>query len=170
MTSPVPAAVVSDGNLKVFFTPTIADPSNPTVAECTSVSGFDVSCYFTDDGWAATVNENVVTDGRLCSREVFEGVGTSTNQLAIKYVYRQQDMASATNKAYIQFRKFSTGFFVTRAGTAFEPDIAAGDVVNVYPAVFDTQVPVTGASNEMQKIAQNVRISNNVQRDVVVIS
>lgn len=170
MTSPVPAAITSDGNVKVFYTPTIADPLNPTVAECTSDSGFDVTCYLTDDGWSPSTDENVVTDARLCSRQVFEDIGTYTDHLQIKYIYRQQEPTAVDNKAFTVFKRGTTGFLVVRWGTAFEDDIAAADVVDVVPFTCDVQQKQPSAANEKLKIMQDLRVTNGLQRDVVVVS
>lgn len=171
MTSPVlPAAIDSAGNCKVQFVTTIADPSAPTEDEANAVSGFDASCYFTADGWAMTTDEQVLTDDRLCSRAVFEGVGTYTDKLQVKYVFRQQDPDADDNKPFKIWKRTSTGFYLVRYGTAFEPDMAADDYVDVIPVQFDTQTKVQGAKNEMQKIMQNVRITGLVQRDVQIVA
>lgn len=170
MTAPVPAAITSDGNVKVFYTPTLADPANPTVAECTSVSGFDATCYFTDDGWAPSTDENTVTDARLCSRQVFEDIGTFTDKLQVKYIYRAQDPMAADNMAFRTFKRGATGFFIVRFGAAFEDDIAAGDIVDIYPFTCDVAQKQPAAANEKLKIMQDMRITNTVNRDVVVVS
>jgi hypothetical protein len=170
MTQPVPAAITSDGNVKVFYTPTIADPLNPTVAECTSDSGFDASCYLTDDGWAPATTENSVTDPRLCSRQIFEDNGTFTDQLVVKYIYRAQDQIASDNKPYLTWQRLTSGFLVVRWGVAYEADMAAADVVDVYQVNFGVQQKQPSASNEKLKIQQTVYCTGPVQRDVTVVS
>jgi hypothetical protein len=171
MTAPVlPAAITSDGNIKIWFATTVADILNPTVAELTAITGFDLTCYLTGDGWAPTTDEQVVTDERLCSRETYEDLGRATNKLQIKYIFRQQEPTSPTNKAYNVCKRGVTGLLFARYGTAFEPDVAAGDIGNIMPCVFDTQQNVPAAGNEKLKIMQNVRITGPVVRDVVVVA
>lgn len=170
MTSPVPAAITSDGNVKVFYTPTVADLANPTVAECTSDAGFDVTCYITDDGWNPSTDENVVTDGRLCSRQVFEDIGTYTDKLQVKYIYRPQEPEADDNMAFRTFKRGQTGVFIVRFGAAFEGDIAAGDTVDTIPFTCDVPQKQQAAANEKLKIMQDMRITNTVNRDVVVVS
>lgn len=171
MTQPLlPAAITSDGNVKVAFIETIADPANPTVAELTAVSAVDLSCYLTGDGWAPSTDESVVTDDRLCSRQTFEDLGRFTDKLQLKYVYRQQDPTATDNKAFSTLKRGTQGYLAARWGAAFEGDFAAGDIVDIIPCTCDTQQKQPAADNEKLKIMQNIRITNLQQRDVVVVS
>lgn len=166
----LPLAITSDGNLKVFYTPTIADPANPTVAECTAVTGFDLSCYLAADGWNPSTDSQVVTDARLCSRQVFEDIGQFTDKLDVKYVYQPQVPAAADNKAFFIFKRGATGFLIARWGTAFEPALAAGDYVDVMPITCDVQMKTPPTANEKLKIAQTLRITGPQKRDVQVVA
>lgn len=168
MTQPV--AVVADGNVKIFYTPTVADPLNPTVAECTSASGFDLTCYLTADGWNPSTDTQVVTDDRLCSRQTFERPGRYTDKAQIKYVYRQQDPGDPDNQAFDTLKRLATGFLIVLWGRPFEDDIAAGEIVDVIPFTADVQVKQPSAANETLKIMQDLRITSTVQRDVEVVS
>jgi hypothetical protein len=166
----LPAAITSDGNIKVWYATAIADTSAPTVAELSAGDGFDASCYLTGDGWAPTTNEQVVTDERLCSRQTFEDLGRYTDQLAIKYVWRQQAPTATDNKAFTVWKRGTSGFLFVRYGTAFEDDIAAGDIGDVIPVTFDTQTRMPAAANEKLKITQNIRVTGPLIRDVVVVA
>lgn len=166
----LPVAITSDGNFKAFYTPTVADPTAPTVTECTSSSGFDATCYLTGDGWAPSTDESVVIDSRACSRQTFEDLGRYTDKLQVKYIYRQQDPTSPTNKAFTVWKRGTTGYLIVRYGTAFEPDVAAANIVDVIPITCDVQQKQTIAENEKQKIMQNMRITGPVQRDVAVVA
>jgi hypothetical protein len=171
MTSPtLPAAITSDGNWKVWYATAVADPNNPTVAELTALTGFDATCYLTGDGWNPTTDEQVVTDDRACSRQTFEDLGRYTDKLQVKYIYRQQEPTSATNKAYNVWKRGVTGFLFYRGGTDFAPDIAAGDIGDLIPVVFDVQQKVPATGNEQLQIMQNVRVTGPVIRDVVVVA
>jgi hypothetical protein len=170
MTSPIPTAITSDGNLKLFYTPTVANPLAPTAAECTAITGFDLSCYLAADGWNPSTDSQVVTDARLCSRQVFEDIGQFTDKLDIKYVYQPQDPSAPDNKAFFTFRRGVTGFILARWGTAFEPDLAAADYVDVMPITCDVQQKQPAAANEKLKIAQTMRITGPQQRDVQVVA
>jgi len=170
MTSPVPVAVTSDGNVKVVFVTTLADPANPTVAEATAVSAVDLSCYLTNDGLAPSTDESNITDARLCSRQVFEDIGQFTDKLQVKYIYRQQEPEAADNQAFIVLKRGVIGYVLVRWGTPFEPDLAATDIVDVMPVTCNVQQKQTPADNEKLKIMQNLLITNTVQRDVAIVA
>ena len=78
-----------------------------------------------------TTNAQVVTDERRCSRQTVEDIGRFHDQLQIKYVFQQQAPTGVDNMAFRTFKRGTTGFFVPRYGTAFEPDITAGDVAGL---------------------------------------
>jgi hypothetical protein len=170
MTAPIPVAITSDGNLKVVYVPTLADPTAPTATEVTAVDTVDATCYLTGDGWAQTTDEQVVTDERLCSRQTFEDLGRFTDKLVLKYIFRQQEPTAVDNKAFNVFKRGVEGYLVARWGLAFEGDLAAADIVDVIPVVFDTQQKQTVAPNEKLKVMQNARITSTVQRDVVIVA
>lgn len=169
-TATLPAAITSDGNWKVWYATTIADPLNPTVAELTADTGFDATCYLTGDGWNPSTDEQVVTDERACSRQTFEDLGRYTDKLQVKYVYQQQAPTADDNLAYRSWKRGTRGFLFYRGGAAFEDDIAAGDIGDLIPVAFDTQQKVPAAGNEKLKIMQNVRVTGPVIRDVVVVA
>lgn len=166
----LPAAITSDGNIKVFFAIAVADTGVPTVAECTAVTGFDFSCYATGDGFTPSSDESDVTDDRLCSTQTFMDIGKFTDKLAIKYVYRQQTPNAADNKAFKVLKRGTVGFFIVRWGIAFGPDLAAGDIVDVYPIVCGVQQKQPRADNEKLKIMQNIPVTGPVMRDVAVVA
>lgn len=170
MTQPIPVAVNGDGNIKVVFVTTLADPTNPTVAECNAVSAVELSCYLTGDGWNPSTDEATVTDDRLCSRQTFEGIGRYTDKLQIKYVYRQQDPDAVDNRAFKTLKRGTIGYLIVRWATAYEPDLAADDVVDVIPIECGVQQKQPRGDNEKLKIMQSLPISSTYQRDVVVVA
>lgn len=170
MTQPIPAAIPSDGNLKVAFVLTLADPANPTVAELTAASVVDLSCYLTSDGYTPSTDEQVTTDDRLCSRQTFEDVGRFTDHLQVKYVYQGQNPSAVDNKAQTTLVFKAAGYVVERWGKAYEDAFAAADIVNTMPVRCGVQQYQPGAPNEKLKILQNLRITGPQNRAVAVVS
>lgn len=166
----LPVAITSDGNFKAVWVPTIADPANPTVTECTSVSCVDLTCYLTGDGWTPSVDKQVVTDDRLCSRETFEDIGRRTNKLTVKYIFRAQDPDAADNLAYKTLKDGTAGYVVTRWGLAYEGDLAAGDWANVIPVRCNLQEEMPPVANAKLMITQDLMITNTMQRQVQITS
>jgi hypothetical protein len=163
-----PAADLGDGNLKVAWVPTLADPANPTATELNAAGVVDLSCYLTGDGFNPTTDEQVVTDNRLCSRQTYEQPGRYTDKLEIKYVYRQQDPSASDNKAFTTLRYLTNGYVVSRWGAPYEDAFAAADVVDVVPARCGRQMKQPKEDNATLKLAQKIFITGPVQQDATV--
>jgi hypothetical protein len=56
--------MLTDGNIKVTFVPTIADPAAPTTTELTA--GTDLECLITSDGLNLSVDEETISVPKLC--------------------------------------------------------------------------------------------------------
>lgn len=162
-----PQSVPADGNLKVVYVETIADPAHPTHTECTAVSAVDLSCYLTDEGYNPALDEQTVTDNRLCSRKTFQQPGRSQDSLDVAYVYNiavpEEDLARLTLVEGV------TGFLVCRWGQDFEDDLAAADIVDVIPFKAGVQMKNKPAANTVLTIGQKIFITSpGVQRDVAI--
>ena len=126
-----PASVVSDGNVRVQWVPSIADPEAPNALECNDPTGLDATCYLTDSGWAPAMSEDTVADARLCSRQTFTRPGRNQRTIPLVYVYNPE--LPSDDEARLTFVDRAIGFFVARWGDDFERPFAAGDIVDVYP-------------------------------------
>lgn len=173
MTQPLatlPESIPADGSVKALWVPAIADPTTPLESELTAPEVVDLSCYLTDGGWNPTTNEEVSTDPRLCSRQVFERIGRFTDQLELTYVYKGQEPDAEDNKAQATLRHRETGFIVARWGAEYETPIASGDIVDVLPAECGVQRKQQPEANGRLRIMQRIFIRNAVQRDVEVVT
>lgn len=170
MTQPVPASIPADGSLKVLWVPTIADTTAPTVDELTAPEVVDLSCYLTDDGYRPNTDEQVAADNRLCSRQNYERIGRYTDQLDLTYIYRAQEPASATNKAFTTLKHRELGHVVERWGADYEDAVEAGDIVDVKPAECGVQRKQPPEANGRLRIMQKIFVRNAVQRDVAVVA
>lgn len=159
-----PEAVPTDGNVKWVFMETVANPAAATVAEFTA--GLDISCYLTGDGWQPGTDEAVVTDERACSRQTYEQPGRFTDSLSVRYVHNPK--SPADNEMFLALPQGATGFVGARWGQAFEDDIAAADIVDVYPVKAGVPVKQFNGANSMQTIMQRLFVTGPVQRDVLV--
>lgn len=156
----------ADGNVKIVFVPTLADPAAPTVAELTGAGVIDLSCYLTADGWTPGLDEQVVADERLCSVQTFEQPGRSGRTLAIKYV---ENPGSATdNKAFDTLAPGTSGVIVERRGVAHDTAFAAADVVNTWPITAGQYDPQPPEANSVLKVSQKAFVTGTVHIGVAV--
>jgi hypothetical protein len=150
----------ADGNVKIAFVSTLADPTAPTSTELGAVGVVDLSCYLTADGWTPGLDEQVVTDDRLCSVQTFEQPGRSSRTLSIKYV--ENPGSSTDNKAFDTLAPGTAGFLVERRGTAQATAFAAADVVNVWPIKAGQYDPQPPEANSVLKVSQKAFITGTV--------
>jgi hypothetical protein len=172
MTTPAaPVSTTADGNLKVTWVPAIANPGAPTVAELTAASAIDMTCYLTADGWSPGLDESVITDDRLCSRQTYEKPGRYTNTLSTTYVFRGQDIGAGItdNAAFKALKRGTTGFYVTRWGMAYETAYIAGQIVDVIPVQLGEQDKQPPEANSVHRLSQRAFVTNAVRRDVAVV-
>jgi hypothetical protein len=158
----------ADGNVKIAFVPTIADPAAPTATELTAVGVKDLSCYLTSDGWTPGLDEQVVSDERLCSTQTFEKRGRNSRTLSIKYV--ENPTEPTDNVAYTTLAPGTTGFLVERRGAAYSGAFAADDVVNVWPIEAGEYDPQPPEANSVLKVAQKAFVTGTVQMGKTVVA
>lgn len=162
-----PASVPADGNLKVAWVATIADPANPTAGELTAGSVVDLSCYLTATGFNPATDEQTITDDRLCSRATFERPGRHTDSLEVTYVFNPD--SPADDEAYQTLAYLEEGFLALRWGVPYETAFAAADIVDVYPIQCGIQRKQPPTANSVLMAVQKLFIpSPGVQRDVAV--
>ena len=68
-----PASVTFDGTDLVLWVPALESIEFPGLSELTDPAVLDMSCYFSDAGWAPALTEAAITDNRLCSSTDFSG-------------------------------------------------------------------------------------------------
>lgn len=164
----LPTSVIADGNVKLLWVPAIANPAAPTVAELTATSVVDITCYLTS--MTITTDEQTVTDDRLCSRQTFSRAGSHQDTLEFTYVYQGQKPLAADNKAQTTLLEGTVGHIAMRWGTAYEPAVAAADIVDVYRLEAGVQRKQTPEKNSSLKIAQTMRPVDVSRRDVAVVA
>ncbi|GAA3699149.1 hypothetical protein GCM10022377_10210 [Zhihengliuella alba] len=160
----------ADGNVRVVFVPTIADPTAPTVTELGAGTAVDLSCYITGGGLAATVDEQSIADERLCSVQVFEQPGRSSNSLELTYIDNTNSPNAATdNKAVDTLVRGTTGYVVIRRGIAYEDAFAASQKVRVYPTEAGAYRPNAPEANSVLTATTKMFVTGEVKDATVAI-
>jgi len=166
-----PVGVPADGNVKVVFVPTMADPKAPKATELNAASALDITCGVVGGGFTTSTDVQTLTDERLCSTQTFEDVGTFTYSIDdIEYIITPQDSTvTGENKIYNTLVPGSTGFIVVRYGKAFDGAFTTGDVVDVYPVKLGPQVKSAPERNTKLRAKQKPYvIAPGAQVDKVV--
>lgn len=165
-----PASVFSDGMVRVDWVPVLADPENPALSELQALANLEMSCYFTDAGWAPNTAEDQAPDPRLCSTETYTGPGRHTTTIPTVYVTNPDDPTN--DEAAVTLVDRSTGYYVERRGVAYDQAWAAGDMVNVYPVKLGVQNETPPTANTPLTITQMayVRAPGTKRRVLVVAS
>ena len=169
MSATFPVGVPADGNVKVVFVPTIANPKVPTLVELNATSALDITCGVTGGGFTTSTDVQTLTDERLFSTQTFEDVGTFTYAIDdVEYIITPQDSTTTgENKIYNTLVPGSTGFIVVRYGKAFDAAFATGDVVDVYPVKWGPQVKSAPERNTKLRAKQKpYTIAPGAQVDV----
>jgi hypothetical protein len=122
------ADMLNDGNIRVTYVASIANKAAPTVAELDA--GVDLECLVTSDGLNTPVNEDTVSNPKLCDTVNAEAPGRATHQPALTF-YRQD--TPSEDVAWTTMTRGTAGFLVVRYGVAHDTAYAAGDEVCVYP-------------------------------------
>lgn len=155
--------MLTDGNIKVTFVPTIADPSAPTVAELTA--GTDLECLITSDGLDLQVKEDTVSIPKLCDTVNSEAPGRATytaNLTMVRKTVALEDVAWTTCVRGTQ------GYLVLRYGTAVATDYTASDKVIVFKGAFGERQLQKPAANDAVKFISTFYVDGTPQIDVAI--
>lgn len=158
----LPPSIPVEGNSKIWWVPTLADPNAPKLTELAAVSAVDITCYLTKDGsFKDAMEQATYVDARACSAEETELFGAIKRSLEdLIYVYQPQAAAlAADNAAEEKMVTGTTGYFVVRRGLPYQTAVAVGQFVSVVGATLGGRVEVGDASNSVYKRRQKVSLS-----------
>lgn len=167
----IPPGVNAEGSVLVKWVPTLADPAAPTLTEINATGSLDISCYLAKDGFQPGAETEKWKDERLCTKNVFEQEGAVTYSIeALKYIYDAQNPESISNAAYAALQSGTPGYLVVRWGKDLEsnPEIAAGDVVDVYPVQLGTRTKQQPEANSKLWVSQEVSVTGTPQEDIAL--
>lgn len=160
----------ADGNVLVKILPAVADLDAPTLLEANAAGAIDISCYLTSDGYAPSVDEQVATDERLCSRQTYEQPGRVTNSLDLTYIDNTNAPNEATdNKAKETLIPGSEHVLLVRRGLPYEDALAAGQKVTLFPIKPGVYRELPPEANSVLKIMQKEFVTGPVSRSVALV-
>lgn len=160
----VPASVVTDGMLTVWWVPgTAGNPLSKAVIEAGTSKLITYS--LTGDGWNHTIDEAVIEDTRLTLTQVLQELGKVTDTLELKYVY-----GDAGDVAKLALTAGLTGRLVVRYAVANDTLVTVGQKVDVIPVKLGVQRKVAPTANSIFQIMQKAVVKGAVIRDGAVVA
>jgi hypothetical protein len=169
MSATFPTGVAANGNVKVVWVNTIADPTAPTATELNAAGGMDLSCVLT--GISTGYSQETSEDTRLCSTQVFQSPGAITYTVEdLEYIVTpQDDSPTGENKAAIQLTPGENGFLVMRWGALYSAAFAADDVVDVYPGSLGGSAKIYERNAKIRARQGLIVTAPGAQLDVAVV-
>ena len=160
-----PGSVGTDGNLTLWFVPygAAVDPTSKAVLD--GVTTKRITYSLTPDGFAHTIDEATIEDGRLTLRQALQAAGTVTDNLELSYVYGADD-----DVARVALTEGAKGWIVARYAVPNETDVTVADPVDVLPIRCGVQRKSAPARNAVFTIMQKQFITGTVLRDQVVVA
>lgn len=137
-----PPAVDQEGNLTIWWVPTIADPLAPKLTEIGGTGAGRITYSFTEDGYNLTVPQERKDDNRLTSPQRRQALGRTTPTLDdLKYVDSTDTKSAAALLAPTGTNTSKSGYLVERRGTSQKSLAAVGDKVRVIQVTVGVQAP-----------------------------
>lgn len=152
----------ADGNVRVQWVTTIADTDAPTAVELNAASSKDLSCYLTADGFTTGLDEQVISDDRLCDTETFEQPGRSQFSLDVTYI--DNSNTALANDAFDTLVPGTAGYIVVRRGKAYDDTFAAADKVDVWPVKCGKYNDQPPEANSVLKVSQKMFVTARVRQ------
>lgn len=152
--------LLADGFVKVTWVPTIADISNPTVAELTGGGAVDLQWYITKDGLDLKPDTAAVDNTALASTEETSDAGMSSYTNAITF---KRKANTVDDIAYNTLTDRAVGNLVVRRNLPESTAYAATQEVEVYPSRCGRPEIMAPEKNAVQKV--NVKLFNYATGD-----
>lgn len=157
----------SDGNVATWVVPEIANTTAPTVEEIEA--GVDVSCYLTPDGFALTVEQETITDERLCSTETFGQPGRKSYTLELQGIDNTNSENEAEFNELVDVLVEGTDMFmVRRRGVPFDDPFEDGQKVTVIPFKPGVKQDVPPEANTVIRSSWTCFVTGTVQVEVPI--
>ena len=167
-----PAGISAAGKGAVWWVPTVADPTEPTVAEITA--GFPIQCVLHE--FNLNAEQSTVESSRYCDSEVSETLGrTKWTVDPLIYDYNPQSPILTTGE-YGHYAKLTpglTGYLMDRRGLDHAVDPAATQYVTMIPVKLGVRTPlpiVVANEGETLRVQQTVAVTGDVEQDVVIVA
>lgn len=150
-----PPSVPVDGQLTVWWVPTIAAPAT-TVTTAEITAGEDITCLLVESKVGVTKTQNTVSDRRMCETTAFQIPGAAeVTADDITYVYDPQAAASADiNAALDELAEGEDGFFVVRRGVAYGTAVATSQFVEIQGCKMGVRWDSSNPTEDFSKMTQ----------------
>jgi len=141
MATPPPGTkLLSDGNWKVTYVPTLANFHAPTATALNA--GLDVQTIVAMNNFQlGPTGENTIDDPALASRSNDQAPGKTTYEGAMEFFRYREELSD------VAYETFATagigGFWIVRIGKAHEEPWAAGDDARVHGAITGQPRPLS---------------------------
>lgn len=165
MLEETPGSVATDGNLTLWFVPfgEAVIPTSKAVLD--GVTTKRITYSLTPDGFAHTIDEATIEDGRLTLRQALQAAGTVTDNLELSYVYGATD-----DVARVALTEGAKGWIVARYAVPNETDVTVAEKVDVLPIRCGVQRKSAPARNAVFTIMQKQFVTGTVLRDQAVVA
>ncbi|WP_158684423.1 hypothetical protein [Amycolatopsis orientalis] len=157
--------MLTDGQIRVQFVPTIADPSAPTVTELNA--GVDLSCLITADGLDISVDEDKISIPKLCDTSNAEAPGRATYGVELTLV-RKTD--NTEDKAWTTLLRGTKGYLAIRYGVPSKTAFSAGDKPVIFPGAAGERKLQKPEANNAVKFQSKWFVSAPPQYDAAVVA
>lgn len=157
------ADMLSDGNIKVYFVPAIANQAAPTTAELNA--GTDLSCMIMGDGLDIGGDEGTVSAPKLCETTVSEQPGRSKTTIKLTCVRKT---ILAEDIAWTLLQRGLQGFLAVRRGPVYSLAWTAAQKVEVYPGTFGKRMPQKPEQDGVEKFDSQFYNSAPENLDAVI--
>lgn len=155
--------MLTDGNIKVTYVPTISNTAAPTTSELGA--GTALECIITADGLEISVDEEVVSIPKLCETTTAEAPGRSKYGVSLTMVRKT---TTPEDVAWTTLIRGLTGFLVFRYGLAVATAYATTQKVQVFPGTFGERRPLKPEANGAVKFMSQFYVSSQPKLDAAV--
>jgi len=161
--SVIPSALDQKGNTTIWWVPTIANLSAPTVAEIGASGSYRLTYDFTTDGFNLAGSQDTVDDDRLTLPQPLQSLDVNKVTLDLKYV-----QSSDAHSAQAILISGTPGYFVLRQNVPDATLIAAAQTVRVIPVTLGVQNPGPIDGSGKSTIVQKTSITGVLGDPVAV--
>jgi hypothetical protein len=140
------ADMLSDGNNKVVFVPSIANTAAPTTTELNA--GTALECLIMGDGLDINTDEDTVSADKLCETIHAEQPGRSKTTIQLTCVRKD---TAVEDVAWTTLLRGLTGYLVVRRGVAYTTAWATNQKAEVYPVKFGQRRMLKPEANGVEK-------------------
>lgn len=155
--------LITDGNTKVAWVPSIANIQAPTTTELTA--GTDWTTRLTPDGLKTDPTTADVDTSSLASTFTTNQPGRRSYTIELTF---KRGSTTTEDNPFTTLSYGATGYVVIRRGVAYATAFATGDKVEVYPVAAGEAQNIAPAPNEVQKFMSPLKVTSDPATRAVV--